>query len=110
MEGQALRDRAERFDELGVTILGASYDTPAENFAFAQAQQFPFRLLSDPDHTVAAAYEVTRDAGDKFAEFPRRYSYLIDPDGMIARAYDVTDVAHHADQVIADVERALEQR
>lgn len=110
MEGQALRDRAERFDELGVTILGASYDTPAENLAFAQAQQFPFRLLSDTDHAVAAAYDATRDADDKFAGFPRRYSYLIDPDGMIARAYDVTDVAHHADQVIADVERALERQ
>lgn len=110
MEGQALRDRAEQFEELGVTILGASYDTPAENLAFAQAQQFPFRLLSDTDHTVAAAYEVTRNAGDKFAEFPRRYSYLIDPDGVIARAYDVTDVARHADQVITDVQRAREQR
>lgn len=110
MEGQALRDRADRFDELGVTILGASYDTPAENLAFAQAQQFPFRLLSDTDHTVAAAYEVTRNAGDKFAGFPRRYSYLIDPDGMIAGAYDVTDVANHADQVITDVERAGRQR
>ncbi len=110
MEGQALRDRAERFEELGVTILGASYDTPAENLAFAQAQQFPFRLLSDTDHTVAATYEVTRDADDKFAGFPRRYSYLIDPDGVIAHAYDVTDVARHADQVLADVQRAREQR
>ena len=110
MEGQALRDRAEQFEELGVTILGASYDTPADNLAFAQAQRFPFRLLSDTDSSVAAAYEVTRDATDKFAGFPRRYSYLIDPDGMIAQAYDVTDVAHHADQVIADVARRREQR
>ncbi len=78
--------------------------------AFAQAQQFPFRLLSDTDHTVAASYEVTRNVGEKFAEFPRRYSYLIDPDGVIARAYDVTDVARHADQVITDVLRARKQR
>lgn len=110
MEGQALRDRADRFEELGVTILGASFDPPAENLAFARAQRFPFSLLSDTDHAVAAAYGVTRDVGDKFAEFPRRYSYLIDPDGMIARAYDVTDVAHHAEEVIADVERARAQR
>ena len=53
---------------------------------------------------------MARDASDKFAEFPRRYSYLIDPDGMIAGAYDVTDVAGHADQVIADVQRAGAQR
>lgn len=106
MEGQALRDRAERFDQLGVTILGASFDTPAENLAFADAQDFPFRLLSDTDRTVGQAYGVARDDNDKFASFPRRYSYLIEPGGRIHRAYDVTDVARHADDVIADVERA----
>ena len=105
-----MRDRAERFDELGVTILGASFDTPAENLAFAQAQGFPFRLLSDIDHRVALAYGVARDPDDKFADFARRYSYLIDPEGTIHRAYDVTDVAHHAGDVIADVERAVRSR
>jgi peroxiredoxin len=63
-------------------------------------------LLSDVDRTVGAAYEVARPADDKFAEFPRRYSYLIAPSGLIHRAYDVTDVAGHADGVIADIERA----
>ncbi len=88
-----------------MTILGASFDTPAENLAFAQAQDFPFRLLSDTDGSVAVAYEVARDPADKFAGYPRRYSYLIDPDGLIHRSYDVTDVSQHADVVIADVER-----
>jgi peroxiredoxin len=90
-----------------VVILGASFDTPAENLAFAEAQHFPFRLLSDTDRSVGTAYEVARDPHDKFAEFPRRYSYLIDPDGLIHRSYDVTDVARHADDVIADVEQGI---
>ncbi len=110
MEGQALRDSAERFDELGAVILGASFDTPAENLAFAQAQEFPFRLLSDLDHTVGAAYEVRRDPGDKFAAFPRRLSYLIDPEGRVHRSYDVTDVARHAADAIADIEQAQRAR
>jgi thioredoxin-dependent peroxiredoxin len=93
-----------------VIVLGASFDTQAENLAFAEAQGFPFRLLSDTDHSVAVAYEVARDRGDKFADFPRRLSYLIDPKGLIYRAYDVTDVARHADDVIADVERAVRSR
>ena len=87
-------------------ILGASFDTPAENLEFASDQQFPFRLLSDVDHEVGAAYGVTRDAGDKFAGFPKRYSFLIGPDGIVRQIYDVTDVAKHADVVIADVEEA----
>jgi peroxiredoxin Q/BCP len=102
-----LRDRADRFAQLDIVILGASFDTPAENLAFSEAQGFPFRLLSDLDHRVGRAYEVSRDPDDKYASFPRRHSYLIAPDGRIRRAYDVTDVAQHADQVIADVEREL---
>ncbi len=89
-----------------MTVLGASFDTPQENLAFAEAQGFPFRLLSDTDRIVGIAYEVARAPDDKFAAFPRRYSYLIDPDGLIHRAYDVTDVARHAEDVIADIEEA----
>jgi peroxiredoxin Q/BCP len=86
-------------------IIGASFDTPAENRAFATDQEFPFRLLSDVDRSVGAAYGVTRGPGEKFAEFPKRYSFLIGPDGVIRQAYDVTDVARHADVVLADLER-----
>lgn len=49
---------------------------------------------------------MTRDPADKFADYPRRHSYLIAPSGLIHRAYDVTDVARHADDVVADLERA----
>ncbi len=101
-----LRDSADRFDRLGVTILGASFDPPAENLAFARSQDFPFRLLSDTDHQIGQAYGVARGPDEKFAGFARRFSYLIDPEGLIHRAYDVTDVAHHADDVLADVVRA----
>jgi peroxiredoxin len=48
---------------------------------------------------------VVRPPDDKYAGFPRRYSYLIDPDGLIRHAYDVTDVATHADDVLADLDR-----
>ncbi len=84
-------------------MLGASFDTPAENKEFARAQGFEFRLLSDVERTTAAAYEVTRDDDDQYADFPRRVSYLIDRDGVIARAYAVTDVAAHADVVLHDL-------
>ncbi len=89
-------------------ILGASFDTPDENLAFANNQKFPYRLVSDVDRTVGAAYEVTRTPDEKYAEFARRYAYLIGPAGVIRVAYDVTDVAAHADAVLADIERLRE--
>lgn len=107
MQGQGLRDSAHDFDEMGAVILGASFDTQAENLAFSDAQEFPFRLLSDTARSVGAAYEVTRSAHDQYAQYPRRYSYLIDPDGVIRRSYDVVDVAGHAAVVLADI-RALQ--
>ena len=33
-------------------IVGASFDTPADNKQFADAEGFPYRLLSDHDRSV----------------------------------------------------------
>ncbi len=90
---------------MNTVILGASFDTPAENLAFAKDQNFPYRLLSDVDQAVGTQYEVVRDTSDQYAAYARRYAYLIAPDGVIRKAYDVTDVAAHADAVLADIER-----
>ena len=103
MQGRALRDSAERFEAANCVVLGASFDTPEENKAFADDQGFGFRLLSDVDRTVGAAYEVARAADDQYASFPHRVSYLIDPEGVVRRAYKVSDVAGHADEVLADL-------
>ena len=84
----------------------ASFDTPADNLAFAEAQNFPFRLLSDVDRAVGTKYEVARDPGEKYPEYPMRHSYLIDPVGRIHLRYEVTDVASHAADVLSDLEAA----
>ena len=84
-------------------MLGASFDTPAENLAFAEAQSFAYRLLSDIDRTVGAAYGVTRPVDHQYAGYPERVSFLIDPVGVVRRVYEVTDVASHAAAVLADL-------
>ena len=103
MEGQALRDRAEEFRRVDCVVIGVSFDTPADNKAFADAQDFGFPLLSDVDRTVGARYEATRDDDDQYEAFPRRLSYLIDPAGVIRRSYIVSDVAGHAEEVLHDL-------
>lgn len=84
-------------------MLGASFDTVEENRAFAEAQEFPFRLLSDVDRSVGRAYEVVRSPGHQYADYPERVSYLIDPAGVVRRSYAVHDVAGHAAAVVADL-------
>lgn len=103
MQGQALRDSADRFAAADCIVLGASFDTLAANRDFASQQQFEYRLLADVDRSVGAEYQVVRDPDDQYASFPRRVSYLIDPHGIIQRSYAVTDVAGHAEHVLADL-------
>jgi len=106
VEGQALRDSADDFRLADCRVIGVSFDTPADNKAFADAQEFGYPLLSDVDQTVGRAYDVVRRADDQYAAFPMRVSYLIDPGGVIRRSYVVADVAGHAQQVLEDL-RAL---
>jgi peroxiredoxin Q/BCP len=86
-------------------VLGASFDTIEENRAFAEAESFAFRLLSDVDRAVGRAYGAARDDDDPLASLPKRVSYLIDPDGIVRRAYTVSDTAGHAAEVLADLEQ-----
>jgi peroxiredoxin Q/BCP len=85
--------------------VGVSFDTPEDNKAFAEAQGFGFPLLSDVDREVGRRYGVLRDPDDQYAGFPKRESFLIDPGGVLRKVYQVSDVASHADEVLADLRR-----
>jgi peroxiredoxin Q/BCP len=84
-------------------VLGASFDPPEANRAFAEKNDFPFRLLSDVDKTVGQAYEVKRAPEEADPLRPKRRTYLIDPDGVIRKAYRVKDVTTHPDEVLRDL-------
>jgi thioredoxin-dependent peroxiredoxin len=86
-------------------VLGASFDTPEDNKAFADAEAFGFRLLSDADRAVGTAYGAVRPPDDPYASMPKRVSFLIDPEGVIRRTYEVKDTAAHADEVLADLDQ-----
>ncbi|RMH70336.1 MAG: peroxiredoxin [Actinomyces sp.] len=107
MEGGGFRDRAPEFEAANAVIIGASFDTVAEQKAFAEAENFPYALISDTSHEIGRAYDAERQPGEDFYEagVPRRISYLIDPEGRIAAAYDLTgaDLSQHAAEVLADI-------
>ena len=85
-------------------MLGVSFDTPEDNKSFAEAQSFPFPLLSDVDRAVADLYGSRRPPEDPLApHVPRRATFLIDPQGVVRKIYEVTDVAGHAQEVLADL-------
>lgn len=46
------RDRFPRLSAANVVVLGISPDLPEKQLAWKQAENLPYDLLSDPDHTV----------------------------------------------------------
>jgi thioredoxin-dependent peroxiredoxin len=84
-------------------ILGASFDPPEANRAFAEKFRFSFPLLSDVDGSVGERYEIRRGRDEKYPGTARRITYLIDPDGVVVRAYRVKDVPAHPGQVLEDL-------
>jgi peroxiredoxin Q/BCP len=78
-------------------VLGVSFDSPADNKAFAEKFKFPFRLLSDPERKMGLAYKACDDPS---AQYARRYTYVIGPDGTIEQAIDTKDAAGQADALL----------
>ena len=99
-EGDALRDQFAAFQAKGVEILGVSFDAPENNAKFVREQNFPFRLLSDSDHTLAVAVGAVHLPIQPVAS---RVSYLVGPDGKVVKAYPEVTPASHAQEVLADV-------
>jgi peroxiredoxin Q/BCP len=99
-EGQGLRDNFAAFQATGIEVLGVSFDDPKNNATFVEQQHFPFRLLSDHDHSLAAAVGA---ADTREQPVARRISYLVGPDGKVRHAYDAVNPGTHARQVLADV-------
>ena len=105
-EGDGLRDRSEELTQLQLTILGVSFDNPEINAEFVKREQFPFRLLSDRDHSLATKVGA---ASISLQPVASRVSYLIGPDGKVLKAYNSVDPRTHAEEVVRDL-RALSQK
>ena len=99
-EGIGFRDRIGDFGELGTVILGASFDTPERNAAFAKKFAFPFLLLSDTDKSLAIKYGAADDASAKSA---KRVSCLIDEQGRVLRYYPQVAAREHVGEVLQDL-------
>ena len=74
---------------LGVDAVGISPDPPERQKKFARKYKLSFRLLSDPEHRVAAAYGAWGEKSmyGKTYEGILRSSFLIGGDGRILRAW-----------------------
>jgi peroxiredoxin Q/BCP len=100
LEGRGMRDHREYFDQSAIEVVGVSFDSVADNSAFARKHNFGFRLLSDTTHQLALAYGACDNLK---ARYPERISFLIDASGRIERVYEKVDPRDHAAKVLADI-------
>ena len=77
-----------------------SFDTVAENRAFAEKFQYPFPLLCDVDRKIGLAYGAC-DTPD--AEYARRVTYVIGKDGRIEQAHPKVSAASHPKELLATI-------
>jgi peroxiredoxin Q/BCP len=87
-----------------VAVLGASFDTPEDNRAFAEKYAYAGRILSDMDRVAAEAYETARPPDDPSATYAKRRTFVIDPDGVIRKVYAVKDIPEHPSAVLDDLD------
>ncbi len=99
------RDRHETFYAAGYEILGVSTDPVARLGEFVQEYGLPFPLLSDPDHSMAAAYGAwgTKKNYGKEYEGLIRSTIVIDEAGKVEHAWYNVKAKGHAERVAADV-------
>lgn len=111
-EACSFRDAREAIAEFGnATVIGVSGDSVESHHKFAEKHNLNFTLLSDPDHSVAKAYN-SWDPSFFFGSVllgTKRNTFIIDPTGKIAKEYIGVDPSQHAAEIIADLHQ-LQQR
>lgn len=100
VEGCNFRDLNEQYAAKGVVLLGASFDSPADNLAFATNQRFTFDLLSDPDRRLAAALGMNTDPASPYA---KRWTYVFGPDGRLEQRIEKVDPRSHPQALLASL-------
>lgn len=106
-EAVGFRDVWEEFQAADAAVVGISDDPVEDVAAFAEKYDLPFRLLSDPDGEVAAAYDTYGEKNMFGRTFDGvfRTTYLVDGDGLIAATYEDVDPEDHAEELLEDLAR-----
>jgi peroxiredoxin Q/BCP len=103
LESKEFTASAKQFAAHDAVIVGVSPDKVDAQCKFKTKYGFPFPLLADVDHTVAAAYGVWKEKsmyGRKYMGIERS-TFLIGKDGKIRKVFSKVKPAGHAQEVLA---------
>jgi len=99
-----LRDNYSRFQAQGYEILGVSADSEKSHRGFKDKFQLPFRLISDPDHTVLEAYGAWGEKkmyGKSYMGILRK-TFVIDQNGYVEKIIEKVNTKEHSEQIFSE--------
>lgn len=102
-EACGFRDAVPDFAAIDAEIIGASKDSVARHDKFKAKYALPFRLVSDADGTLCAAYGTWVEKsmyGRKYMGIERA-TFLIDAAGMVRGVWRKVKVPGHVAEVLA---------
>ena len=80
-------------------VYGLSTDDVKSQAQFAKQQELNFKLLSDPDGSMARKYDILwRDA------YTKRVTFVIDPQGVLRAIDDGVQVTQHGQDLVTLLE------
>ena len=103
----SVRDNLSRYDQLNAEVFGISVDSLHTLKRFKQDQQLNFRLLSDFNKEVSAAYGCLYDNFSfDMRGVSKRAAFVIDSDGIVQYAEVLENAGNQPD--FAAIQSALE--
>jgi peroxiredoxin Q/BCP len=102
-EALSFSSLAKKFQNLGVTVIGLSKDSPQSHDRFKAKHDLKFILASDPETTIAQNYGVwvEKTLYGRKSMGMERATFLIDRAGKIRAIWRKVKVEGHAEAVLA---------
>jgi len=99
------RDRSDQFLAAGFAVVGVSPDPPSRLATFKEREHLNFPLLSDEDHTVAAAYGAWGAKKNYGREYEGliRSTFVIDPSGVVTHAFRNVKAKGHVERLAKEL-------
>ena len=91
------RDLA-KYEAMNAVILGVSVDSTESHQSFCAKEGLNFKMLSDPDAKVSAAYGSVMEYNG--AKLSARNTFIIDPAGKIAKVFAGVKPGGHSEEVL----------
>lgn len=105
-EGLQFRDLYPKFKKAGAEILGVSRDSLRSHDNFKAKLELPFALISDPEETLCALFNVIKmkKMYGKEVRGIERSTFVIDGEGVLRHEWRGVKVPGHVDEILEAVQ------